>query len=182
MNSRAPANPTMTVGPRPGPDVIKSTAALLQTASQRPSVMITSSSSVQVSSILITVEIKYILFNFQNTEKHLIKTVAGSGAAPVSSSINNPGSSQTRPANNSIGSVQIAARTIPQVGAVPLTCASSLITANSGKIRRKFSISKGLIGNLMGRSDPCCFHWWFKEYYTSFNRCSCWEGSLYHTY
>lgn len=50
----------------------------------------------------------------------------------VGSSINNPGSSQPRPASNSIGPVQIAARTIPPAGTVPLTSASSLVTANSG--------------------------------------------------
>ncbi|XP_046457106.1 histone deacetylase complex subunit SAP130-like isoform X1 [Daphnia pulex] len=115
VNSRALANPTMTVGQRPGTDVIKSTsAALLQSASQRPSsMMITSASSAQ------------------NAEKHFVKTVAGSGVA-VGSSINNPGSSQPRPASNSIGPVQIAARTIPPAGTVPLTSASSLVTANSG--------------------------------------------------
>ncbi|XP_059351541.1 histone deacetylase complex subunit SAP130-like isoform X2 [Daphnia carinata] len=113
VNSRVPPNPTMTVGPRPGPEVIKSTSALLQTASQRPpSMMITSTPSIQ------------------NVEKHFIKTAAGSATTSISVNANNPASSQARSSINA--PVQIAARTVSQVGVIPLTSSNSLITANSG--------------------------------------------------
>ena len=50
----------------------------------------------------------------QGGEKHFVKTVPGSGT-PVSSSIINPGNSQTRPVASTTGSVQIAARTVLQL-------------------------------------------------------------------
>lgn len=113
INSRVPPNPNMTVGPRPGPEIIKSTSALLQTASQRPSsMMITSTPSVQ------------------NVEKHFIKTAAGSATTSIGANANNPASSQARSSINA--PVQIAARSVSQVGVIPLTSANSLITANSG--------------------------------------------------
>ena len=63
-----------------------------------------------------------------------MKTAPGSGSSANSAGINNPGASQARPVASVTGPVPIVARTVPQVTAMPLTSASTIITANSGKV------------------------------------------------
>ena len=116
----------------------------------------------------------------QGGEKHFVKTVPGSGT-PVSSSIINPGNSQTRPVASTTGSVQIAARTVSQITAIPLTSAGSIITASSsGNINHQILRNHYFPLYLSSfRWDSSCFLWRCEEYHTPFKRHLNWKGWVY---